>query len=415
MLSYQIREYYEYALSELKKLEKSISILFEYENRYQNVSSNAITEMFDIKKNLETLEEKLKLPDKQGKWGNSVKSAEVNACLVSLRITDSPCISLVNAFNKLNDDLISKFNFYQASGDFSIYKNNIKKYKEDNGIVDFNSDYLVERIDPLFESYQNYIRSQRSREKAVMFMQQFFNFKECFDAVKNTYRDALRMFGTGNNDMELEGQDNCAVMEVQLLKVELSFEEFVLCLSSLQKIYSELCHIVRYKNNTEPLKIVRIESGSLLTKVYGDKNALEATALLLEKTVMLCFTKFTRSGKSQTKSELKKKIQEDLNLGDELSKLGFNLTSTDDKVVKAFQVILDEALRLASAAPKYKINGKMLECHDYNSQNYLDVNRTKFITTREDSSDLEAEISAPEASAPDENNNNNNNNNNKKN
>jgi|GEM_PF-3105055 len=386
MLSYQIREYYGFALKELDKLEKSIGILFEYETRYQNVSSNAITEMFGIKENLETLEQKMKITDKNAR----AKAAEINNCLVSLKITDSPCISLVNAFNSLNDDLVSKFNFYQASGDFSIYKNNMRKYRKDNDITDVNSDYLIERIDPLFESYQNYIRSQRDREKAVLFMQQFFNFKECFEAVKNTYRDALNMYGAEIED--IDEQDGCSVMELQLLKVELSFEEFVMCLSSMQKIYSELCHVVRIGGGAVPLRIVRIESGSLLAKVCGDKNVLEAAALLLEKTIAVCFGKFLRSGKPQTKSELKKKIQEDLNLGDELSKLGFNMSSTDDKTVKAFQIVLDEALRIASLAPKYKLNGQMLECHDYNSLKYLDVNRTKSITTNETG---EEELSEP--------------------
>jgi len=358
MLSYQIREYYEFALNELEEFEKSIRMLLEYEVTYREISLNTLTKILALARK------------------------GINGDSASYTVKDA---ELINVFNSLNIELVSKFNIMPAFVGYADYKRKVMVYKSDNNIVDSDTDNLFEQIESLFESYQSYIQSQNDRAKAVVFMQQLITFRAYYYAVKTFYINAVDMFKSSL--VEDDSQENCAVMEIQLLEVSFTFEEFVKHLSSIQKIYTELNQVMHTEGAVNSLEIVKIESGSLLARVLGDNNVLEAIGLLLTKTINLCFTKFTKGGQLQTNSEVRQQILDDLELRDELTKRGFDLSSSDEHITKAFNLVTKETLRLASATPRFKINGEVLACRDFDSQKYIEENKTKLLTDCSESQD----------------------------
>jgi len=348
MLSYQIREYYEFALNELEKLEESIKVLFEYEEKYRATTSNTLTQILAISSK----------GSSSGYYTYSVKDG-----------------SLIDSFNAVNVELSSKFDLLGAFGAFSLYKQNFIKYKSDNNIPDSDADMFVEQIDSLFKSYQIYIQSQNDRAKAVTFVQILFSFKGYFNAMKNLYLSIVSMFDS--QIVESVVPQNCSIMEIQLLKVQLNFSEFTSHLHSIQKIYTELCQVIGAEETIAPLEIIKIESGSLLSKILGDDNIIEALGLLLKKTITLCFEKFTKGGQLLTHSEVRKHLQEDVNLRDELKSRGFDVSLADEQISKTFVLVTKETHRLALATPSFKINGELIECRDYENKKYLEASRIK--------------------------------------
>jgi len=149
----------------------------------------------------------------------------------------------MDTFDEIINNLRADFDLLKAIGDFSTFKSTISRYRSDNSIVDPNTDKLIADLDTLFASYINFIRGENNRENAVVFMRELLAFRGYYDTQKDNCRNAMKMF----NSVVLEDtmQPNCSIMEIQLLKVKLTFEEFTLYLGSIQKIYSELSHIRR--------------------------------------------------------------------------------------------------------------------------------------------------------------------------
>ena len=356
MLSYQIREYYEFALKELEKFEKHMEVLFEYEAKYNEISHKTLT---------------LILADAQ----QSSSSQSSGHPIYHYSVSDG---KLVDVFNKYNISLSSDFDLLTTFSEFATYKAEINKYKFENDIYTSEVDNLLKQINILFQSYQDYIRSQNDRAEAVKFMQNLIAFRNYFDATKNFYHQTINML---NSITDVEPGDDCSVMEIQLLAVKFTFEEFTSYLNCIQKIYSELNRAIYLNEDRKasPLEIIKIESGSLLSKFLGDNNILEALGLLLTKTINLCFQKFTKSGQLQTLSDVRKQLFDDLDLRDRLLSLGLDVSSTDENILVAYERILHETLRLASSTSKFKINGEIIKCNDFNDLNYLEARKIKLI------------------------------------
>ena len=175
-------------------------------------------------------------------------------------------------------------------------------------------------------------------------------------------------------------QEGYSVIEIQLLKVELTFDEFTFCLERIRRIYSELSQVMHVEGSYTPLKVVKIESGSLHAILSGIGNVVETFGLLFEKIVYLCFEKFTRTGQIHTQREVQELVKGDLALRDELAKRGLDTESADEHIVKSFTIVTKETLRLAGTAPKFKINGKVLEYNEFENQKYLEANKLKLLT-----------------------------------
>lgn len=103
--------------------------------------------------------------------------------------------------------------------------------------------------------------------------------------------------------------------------------------------------IINYKVENsieyEKLKIVKIESGSLLSIILGDKNIIEAIGLLLNKTINLIFNKYTQEGKIYRQNELARTLKETVELGEELKKVEYDISSSEENIEKTFANLLE--------------------------------------------------------------------------
>ena len=118
MLSYQIREYFEFLSKELILLEESMNVLFEYEKKYQQISSSALSQIFFFQ------------PTQTSTHGK-----------YSYILSDG---NIVKNFVDSNSGLINKFDLLQSFGKFTNFKTNVTTYEKTNDIDDSYTADLIE-------------------------------------------------------------------------------------------------------------------------------------------------------------------------------------------------------------------------------------------------------------------------------
>ena len=347
MLSYQILEYYKFVLTRLNEFEGNIDLLLNWKNEYDTMAKETLTKI---------LSTKTANSDSSGNTHYIVKDG-----------------GLIGNFTTLMKNFKSEFDFFGAFSSYGKMKQDIVNYKIENSIKSDYIEIFFKEIDNIFELYQNFIQSDDKKEDAILFGQGVIKFKGIYETCKSTYKNLIDLSLNNMNDVNEE--NNNETLEIQLLNVDFTLEQFTKNLESLNRMYCEIGNII-YKENTnmgyEQLKIVKIESGSLLSIIFGDKNIIEALGLLLNKTINLVFDKFTREGKIYRQNELTRTLKETVELGEELNNLGYDISSSKEDVEKTFAIVTKEMLNIASSSPKIKVNEKIYKIDDYNSPKFLE-------------------------------------------
>ena len=147
-------------------------------------------------------------------------------------------------------------------------------------------------------------------------------------------------------------------------------------MTNIDNAYSSISSIFGTKALYKSLKIVKIESGSLLSMILGDQNILEVIALMLRRLSDYLHQTYTRGGKLELNSNIMKEISNDVELIDKLEKTGIKVTKAKQNVEDALNAATKELYEIASNTPKMKINNEQINIID--TTIYLDY-KTKLL------------------------------------
>lgn len=363
MLSYQVLEYYKFVLNKLEEFESSIKLLLDWENEYNTIVKETLIKILSTKSTS---------TDSYGNTHYIIKDGE-----------------LIRKFTTLMKDFKASFDFFGAFSKYGKMKQDIMNYKNENIIKNDYIEKFFDEIDKIFALYQEFVQSDDKKENAILFGQGAIKFKGIFDICKSTYENLVEL---SMNNLEKIEVENDKTLEIQLLNVEYTLEQFTKNLESINEIYCQIGNIIYKENNStgyEKIKIIKVESGSLLSIILGDKNIIEAMGLLLNKTINLVFNKYTREGKIYRQNELARTLKETVELGEELKKIGYDISSSDENIEKTFAIVTKEMLSIASSSPKIKLDEKIYKMEDYNSTKFIESTRTLYLEEGKTDKNLE--------------------------
>lgn len=133
--------------------------------------------------------------------------------------------------------------------------------------------------------------------------------------------------------------------------------------------------------SVESLKIVKIESGSLLSKIFGDDKILEVIGIIFRRLADYVHYTFTKKGKLELNSEIMNAISTDADIIQKLEDSGIDVKNAKGNIKDALNSATNELYNIVSKAPKMKINDEEMDIVD--STTYLEY-RTKFLSTSND-------------------------------
>ena len=347
MLSYKVREYYTYLNREFEEFEINIEMIIEFGNKYKQNITESLKKIY------------------------STQKTSTSSGLTYYGVEGG---GIIGDFKEIINDFKSRFNAFDVFSKYTIFKNNIKNYIKENEIEDSSIKSFFNEVDSLFNLYQSFIQSNNDIALAIDFGKKVIEFKEMYKILKVSYKEIE------NNLIDIpynnEGNSELKDISIQLLNIEYSFEEFIENLQLINKIYCEVGNIIYGRTSYVQAKIVKIESGSLLSKILGDKNIIEAIGIFLNKSTSLIFNKFTYEGKIIRHSELRKELLEDTKTINELKVLGYDVEEAKKNNNESLTMLTKDLLSIAKSSSKIKIDEKEYKIKDEIKQKYINSVKT---------------------------------------
>ncbi|MBS1208198.1 MAG: hypothetical protein H6R19_596 [Proteobacteria bacterium] len=204
------------------------------------------------------------------------------------------------------------------------------------------------QLDFFATAYDNYIAHQTAEAAlplvigAQSLKQTLIEFQSALEYVKGNFSDSL---GPNANETELS---------LTLTRVD-SLEEFIKKLAAINCIYAELCMIL---NISTPLRISKIESGSLWIRIFGDTKVIDLATKFLEGAARYFHNNYTTEGKISAIPHRIDSMNSILDFSNKLKESGVDVTNLNDELIKGAVVLAKNLNALIEQQPLMEINGK---------------------------------------------------------
>ncbi len=145
-----------------------------------------------------------------------------------------------------------------------------------------------------------------------------------------------------------------------LLPAHLELAEFARRLIAIQNLYSELCMLLSVSESTHPLRISKIESGSLWAKLFGESKVIELMASFVSQTASWIFRSYTIEGKIESVPRKVEAIDALLGLKKRLEEAGIATSEIKEHIEKSAVAISKSLAEILDGQPSVTINEKTI-------------------------------------------------------
>jgi hypothetical protein len=211
---------------------------------------------------------------------------------------------------------------------------------------------LLSELDDFAESYNTYVTHQTG-VNALPLLLISRQVKRSLKSL-NGYLEYIR-----NNIIDAQlPSSNESEFSLVLYQV-IDLKNITQKLDSLGELYSELCYVLEISEADYPLRIAKIESGSLLTRLLGDTRAVALMLSLIEDSVKYFHRNYTVEGKIAAIPKKIESLNEILNFSNRLKDSGVDVSELNEKLVKSAASITNSLNTLVSDQSKVEINGQV--------------------------------------------------------
>ena len=166
------------------------------------------------------------------------------------------------------------------------------------------------------------------------------------------------------------------------MPAELNFDEFIARLESVSVIYQELAQIVGVSTSDEPLKILKVESGSLWASLFGNSKIMALMDDFLRSAARHMHRKFTLEGKIEALPTSLKGMNDILNFTKRLEENGVDVKDIHDQLAKGTFLMAKEMNVLLANQSSVTINGEDIQLSESVSQRQLESRRVPRLQDR---------------------------------
>src|SRR5260370_3469104 len=136
------------------------------------------------------------------------------------------------------------------------------------------------------------------------------------------------------------------------------YRQFIAKLSSIDKLYSELCALVNVSTSEFPLRVIRVEYGSLWLRLFCESKVTALLTSLIASAVSYMHRNFTNEGKIEAIPKKVSAVEEVLELTEKVKAAGIDTKEINENVQKSAVIISQELNTLLMHEPNVTINGK---------------------------------------------------------
>jgi hypothetical protein len=140
------------------------------------------------------------------------------------------------------------------------------------------------------------------------------------------------------------------------LPKEQTYREVVDKLTAIADLYDEVCTLAGVSPAEFPLRVAKVESGSLWLKIFGESKVMALIAKLIENGANFTYRNFTQEGKLREIPRNIEIIRAELKLLEELEAAGIPTTKIRETIEKSSVIIADKINTLLFDANEITVN-----------------------------------------------------------
>ena len=225
--------------------------------------------------------------------------------------------------------------------------------------------HFNERIEQFAELYDKFLGGQ-SGVRALPLILAAQNLQPQIEV----FLDSLQFFeeSIGLNDIP----NSSEAPFILWLPLHLDISGFANRLLALQSLYSELCMLMSIAETDHPLRISKIESGSLWVKLFGDSRVIGMMVIFVEKTASWIYRTYTNEGRIASVPRKIEAIDSLLGLTQRLQAAGLDTSEMQAHIEKSAIAISKDLAVLIDGQPSIAINEKVISISTEQSKVYLE-------------------------------------------
>ena len=267
-----------------------------------------------------------------------------------------------NAPESLIKSYMEKFKSFKVGFDFMSFYGLIREievvYKDTNidySYKDENYGNLIIHLNNLSKLYQNVFQSD-DKDDIVLFFDEAD--KVCFEyySVRNGLLNFIKSL---ENSIYIKMEEKNKVLELQLLDINIGLNEFGETLLLLESSYNAIKMLTK-RSDIDNLKIVKIESGSLLAMLLGDENIIQLLNQIIKTVAVEMYQKFTTNGKLQKETKIMEMISSSADVIQKLDDMGINTGKSKSDIKDCLNTTTNNIYKIISKNGKIKLNDELL-------------------------------------------------------
>jgi hypothetical protein len=212
--------------------------------------------------------------------------------------------------------------------------------------------FILSELDDFAEAYNAYVAEQTGT-KALPLLLISRSIKNSLDRL----RGFLEYVRNNTIDVQIPSSEESEFSLILYQVVDLN--KFTEKLSSLGELYRELCYVMDISEAAHPLRIAKIESGSLLTRLFGDTRVVALMLSMIENSVKYFHRNYTVEGKITAIPKKIESLDAILNFSNRLKESGIDVSEITEKLAKSAVSITNTLNSLVADQAKVEINGQV--------------------------------------------------------
>lgn len=212
-------------------------------------------------------------------------------------------------------------------------------------------------LETLSNSYESFIENY-SPESAWTMIKESKSISSLLDGFKKGLS-----FYLSNSEYPIPSLEAGRELSI-VLSSSMSLSEFISKLQAIEEIYKELCILTKVSISEFPIEILKIESGSLLAKVFGNSKVIALLTSLITSGVTYIYSNYSQQGQLVSLPQKVETIESILELRAKLKAEGIAVEEMDENINKASVLLSKELNRLISGQPEIIINNRKLSVGD---------------------------------------------------
>lgn len=217
---------------------------------------------------------------------------------------------------------------------------------------------LIGSIEAFADSIYELINSNTSNfaENYIKLLDTSSEFIIMTDTIKHLISELNRFDVLLMNTPSDLTEDN--IFSIRLYNENLSVQDINILMKSISSIYERSCTIFDIPVGEYPLQPVKIESGSLLEKVFGHEKILCFMRDLFNRTINFIYRNYTKEGKISTTGTKIDILKEEVELINLCEQYGIDTSIAKETLEHNLNIICNDILKVTTSSTKISVNNE---------------------------------------------------------